>query len=804
MPRHIRVQRGHLVEQRVRRSARRRFTAIAAVGVMLAANLVGTAAPAAAASPNLIVNGGFEDGLDGWFPNDFDPSNLATLSVTDDAHSGAGAVLVTDRTNTPAGPMQDIAGKLQAGKSYAATAWVRYDDPDGPPTKEFVITVHFGGSNYNNIGRVTVPRGQWGLLQGGFAVPAGQSVTTARIFVETAWNPNPETDPDLHLMDFAVDDVTLVEYEPATTIEVLGKIPGDGNPLLSHKFTADGYGFVHDGRVYVYLTHDHQMFVPGPDGTIPTNTYGGINTLTVISSDDLVNWVDHGEIPVAGPSGIAPYASQSWAPSIESKVVDGVEKFFLYFANSGGATGVLVGDSPLGPWHDDRSSLLITSATPGASNGRNWLFDPGVFIDHDGKGYLYFGGGGDDGSGSWENTNRPKSTRVIRLGDDMISTVGSAEVIDAPLVFEASHVFERAGKYYYSYSSNFGHNGPVDPAGPPTGAIAYLMADNPMGPWTPETYAGVIFRNPGEFFGVGGNNHQSIFEFNGQYYFTYHAQTVNQRVTGGATQGFRSPHIAKLEFNTDGTIQEVIGTYDGVDQFRHVDPYRVIEAETIAWQQGITTKKVDGSSAEFGVQAPNVVLHDVDNGDWTSLSSVDFGSRGAASVTAKVRPLAAGGRIQVRLGDRTAPVIATIPVGGPLGEWTELTAQLDGVTGVHDVYFTYAGPAGANLFEVDSWTFTAAPAVAVSATASTRCLGGKAQLEVTVANDAPARVTGSVATPFGTKEYGVQSGSQKARTFPTNAARVPAGTATVTATARVNGEPVEATLRIPYGARSCG
>lgn len=770
---------------------------------MLAAGLTGTAAPAAAASPNLIVNGGFEDGLDGWFANDSNPSSIATLSVTDDAYSGSGAVLVTNRTTTPAGPMQDIAGKLQAGKSYAATARVKYDDPDGPPTKEFVITVHFGGSNYNNIGRVTVPRGEWGLLQGGFAIPAGQTVTTARIFVETAWDPNPETDPDFHLMDFAVDDVTLVEYEPATTIEVLAKTPGDGNPLLSHKFTADGYGLVHDGRVYVYLTHDHQMFLPGPDGTIPTNTYGGINTLTVISSDDMVNWVDHGEIPVAGPSGIAPYASQSWAPAIESKVVNGVEKFFLYFANSGGATGVLVGDSPLGPWHDERGSLLITSATPGASNGRNWLFDPGVFLDHDGKGYLYFGGGGDDGSGSWENTNHPKSTRVIRLGDDMISTVGSAEVIDAPLVFEASHVFERAGKYYYSYSSNFGHNGPVDPAGPPIGAIAYLMADNPMGPWTPEAYAGVIFRNPGDFFGVGGNNHQSIFEFNGQYYFTYHAQTVNQRVTGGDTQGFRSPHIAKLEFNADGTIQEVIGTYDGVDQLRHLDPYRVIEAETIAWQQGITTKKVDGTSAEFGAQAPNVVLHDVDNGDWTSLSSVDFGSAGAASVTAKVRPLVAGGQIQVRLGDRTAPVVGTIPVDAPLGEWAELTAELDGVTGVHDVYFTYTGPAGADLFEIDSWAFTAASALGVSATASTRCLGRKVQLVVTIANDAPTRVTGSVTTSYGTKEYGVQSGAQKDRTFPTNAASVPAGTATVTATARVNGKPGEETVQAPYAARSC-
>ena len=159
---------------------------------------------------------------------------------------------------------------------------------------------------------------------------------------------------------------------------MLGKIPGEGNPLISHKFGADAYALVHGGRVYLYMTNDTQVYYPGADGISPTNTYGGINTITVISSDDLVNWVDHGEIAVAGPDGIAPYATQSWAPSVVSKVIDGTERFFLYFANSGGSTGVLVGDSPLGPWHDARGSLLITSATPGASNGRNWLFDPAV------------------------------------------------------------------------------------------------------------------------------------------------------------------------------------------------------------------------------------------------------------------------------------------------------------------------------------------------------------------------------------------------------------------------------------------
>ncbi|MEU4449581.1 family 43 glycosylhydrolase [Actinosynnema sp. NPDC050801] len=782
--------------QRPQRSRRRRTAVLVAVGALVAAGLAATPT-AMAAGPNLITNPGFEDGLTGWAVNSGNATDGATLSPTGDAHSGTGAVQVTNRKTTGSGPAQDLAGKVQAGKTYTVTARVKYENPESPATKQFFVTMHYGGSTYTNLGTGTVPRGQWGLLQGTFTIPAGQAVTTPKVFVETPWTADPAAAPATHLMDFKVDDVTLTEFTPSTTIEVLGKNPGEGNPLISHKFGADGNAFAHDGRVYVYLTNDTQVYNPGPDGTSPTNTYGGINTITVISSDDLVNWTDHGEIPVAGPNGLAKYATQSWAPAVESRVVDGKEQFFLYFANNGAATGVLVGDSPLGPWRDERGSLLITGQTPGASDGRNWLFDPGVFIDDDGQGYLYFGGGGNDGSNSYENTNHPKSTRVIKLGDDMISTEGAAETIDAPLMFEAGHVFKRGDKYYYSYSSNFGFGGPIDPNGPPTGAIAYLVADNPMGPWTPEKYAGVIFKNPGVYFGAGGNNHQSVFELNGEHYFTYHAQTLNRRITGGATQGFRSPHIAKLEFNPDGTIKEVLGTFDGVEQIRHLDPYRVIEAETIAWQQGLATKRLTAPN-----DVPNLALHDVDDGDWTSLSSVDFGT-GATGVAARVKPLTAGTSVQVRLDDRTGPVAATIPVAGSAGEWTEVGAELDGVSGVHDVYLTFVGPDGRDLLEVDSWRFSK-PSLKVAGTADTRCAGPNVKLTVHVTNNESVPVDFVVETPYGTKSFDdVKAGKTRFHPFTTRQSSVTAGTVTVTATATVDGHEVSTRIPVPHEARSC-
>jgi arabinoxylan arabinofuranohydrolase len=497
------------------------------------------------------------------------------------------------------------------------------------------------------------------------------------------------------------------------TIEVVGKIPGEHNPLISHKFGADGFAFVEDGRVYMYITNDTQSYAPDPvTGISPRIDYGNIRTITLISSDDLVNWTDHGEIKVAGPDGVAPFTNNSWAPGVAKKVVNGEEKYFLYYANGGSSSNVITGRSPLGPWYSERTSTLINSSTPGAE-GVVWLFDPAPLVDDDGQAYLYFGGGPASTSmPPEERFNNPKNLRAIRLGENMVSTSGSAVVVDAPVSFEASHVFKRDNKYYLSYSSHFGGpdfggNQMRLPGYPLSGQIGYMISDDPM-VWDKDKYAGVLFPNPSQFFGsgTGGNNHQSVFELKGKYYFTYHAPTLNKRITGNVTQGFRSPHIEELTFNQDGTLQQVVGTYAGVDQVKNLDPYRVIEAETIGWQQGIATRKIDGGSAEFGADASNLVLCDSDNGDWTALSSVDFGSGGAGTVTARVRPLAEEGVIQVRLDSRRGRVVGALPfTRGETAQWTDVTAPLQGVSGVHDVYFTFKGPDGQDLVEVDTWSF---------------------------------------------------------------------------------------------------
>ncbi len=688
------------------------------------------------AEGELIVNGTFADGTTGW------TARNAKLTTVDDVSKSSKVGSVTARTNTQGGAWQNVTGKLQAGATYRVSAKVKYST--GPATRAFNITGNFGGWAFDDFVSATLTKGQWGTISGEFTVPTTQSVAEAWLLIETTWVASPGADD---LMDYLVDDFSLVLKTPAPEVEDAGvwnaiaKQVGNSNPLVNHKFGADPYAIVHDGRVYVYMTNDTQQYDPD---NLASNNYSNIKTLTVISSADLVNWTDHGDIKVAGASGAATWANNSWAPAVTSKVVDGKEKFFLYFANNAASVGVLVADSPTGPWTDPLGHALITPSTPGASADGNWLFDPAVVVTDDGDAYLYFGGG------TGKNANNPKTTRVIKLGDDMISTVGTAQVIDAPKMFEASHVFERDGKYYYSYSTNFTAADASTPATyPATGVIAYLMADTPLGSlqedgsyaWTADDYAGVVLPNMYGFFGVGGNNHQSFFELDGRYYIVYHAGTLDKAIHGsGNTLGYRSTQINEVSFNADGTMQVVQADYAGVSQLASLDAFAsTVEAETIGWEKGVTTKEIDVASTTGA--ATNLALTDVDAGDWVALAGVDLGD-GASSVTASLRALRAGTTIEVRQDAVDGTLLGTIDAGAVSATWSQVTANLVGASGVHDLFFVAAGGTG-DLVEVDTWSFSQQHVATSTSLAVSGDLvpGEKQTLTATVA---PATAAGSV------------------------------------------------------------
>lgn len=468
-----------------------------------------------------------------------------------------------------------------------------------------------------------------------------------------------------------IDTAAMEQLFSTITPTVSYKNSGENNPLYTQRFGADPGVMEYNGRIYVYTTNDIVEY--DSSGNVTENTYALVNKINCISSDDMVNWTDHGAINVAGPNGIATWATCSWAPCAAHKTINGKEKFFLYFCNGGNGVSVLTSDSPTGPWSDPLGHALITRSTANCSD-ITWLFDPAVFVDDDGTGYLCFGGGVPDGK-----TAMPGTSRVVKLGDDMISLSGTPVTIDAPYLFEDSGINKIGNKYYYTYCSNWQTSG--NSYGMTSGAIEYMIADNPLGPYT---YGGELFKNQGNFFGLYGNNHHSVVELNGQLYLFYHSRAVEAAM--GITGNYRSPQADKITV-TGTALNVVTGTMKGIAQLRFLNPYEKIQAETISRQAGINISGLG-----------DTVVTDIQKGDWISVSGANF-SNGASSLTVRASS-ENGAAIKICTGSETGKVIGYVEVAAG-GSFTEVTVPVESISGTQDIYFVFS-----DELELDWWQFT--------------------------------------------------------------------------------------------------
>ena len=459
----------------------------------------------------------------------------------------------------------------------------------------------------------------------------------------------------------------------------------DRNPIMTHTFGADPTVLVYNDRVYIYMTgdvleYDHNL-------NIKTNSYNNINTLRVVSSADLANWVYHEPIKAAGHDGIARWAQRSWAPAITYKKINGQDKFFLYFSNNANGVGVLTADSPLGPWTDPIGRALVSRQTPNCADVP-WVFDPAVLIDDDGKAYLYFGGGVPQGREA-----DPGSARVVQLNSDMISLAGDPVKIDVPYFFEALAMNKLNGKYILSYCTNWSVTDQarsrlrIDRA-----VIAIMSGDNPMGPFTLER---TIFRNPGTFFGFWGNNHHDIFQFKGQWYLAYHSQILEEAM-GIRSKGYRVTHIDTIRMN-NGQFESVTGTRRGVEQAGRLNPY--------IWHLGAKSAISAGISFEKENASANA------DGAWLGIVGADFGNTGARSMTISAyaqrgTDRRADNSIEIRTGSPfdsgnfpQSEVIGNLTIGN--SESANFKLELTkAITGIQDIYFILNGN-----FVLDAWQF---------------------------------------------------------------------------------------------------
>lgn len=457
-------------------------------------------------------------------------------------------------------------------------------------------------------------------------------------------------------------------------------------PVFYQRFTADPWAIEYEGRLYVYCSHD---FYDASRG------YGYfMRDITLISTDDMKNWTDHGEVFSVDEAAWHP--SFTWAPCVVER--DGT--FYLYYGNGGSGISVATADNPLGPFRDTRPGPMVDFNTPGvilrdslgnvvkndltvwgALHDKDrgfWCFDPGVFIDDDGQAYMCFGGA------------HPNNARIIKLKSDLVEVDGEAVNPHIPGFFEASAMHKHAGRYYYSYSGLLW--------GKPCNT-EYVIGSSPMGPFS---FPYRAQENPP--LNDGRNNHQCIFDFQGQSYIAYHNRALAYMLNkpdNKSREYMRNVAIDRLEYNPDGTIKPVEMTRDGLRQLHPVDPFKRNEAETMAKGWVVQTQPISAGSK-------NRVVSEINDGDYIVVKGVDF-KQGARSFEASVACSGKGGVIEVRLESERGILLCSLPVAdtGGWDKWQTLSAKTQKQGGVADLYLVFRskGKPGSEVCRMDWWKF---------------------------------------------------------------------------------------------------
>ena len=216
--------------------------------------------------------------------------------------------------------------------------------------------------------------------------------------------------------------------------------------------------------------------------------------------------------------------------------------------------------------------------------------------------------------------------------------------------------------------------------------ISYSKASSPVGPWS---YVGEIMPlcETNSF-----TNHCGVADYKGHHYFFYHTGKLPK---GG---GFgRSVAIEDFKYNADGSFPTILPTDEGVSPVGTFNPYRRVEAETMAYSKGVKSEQND----EVGVY-----LTDIHNGDFIKLREVDFGNRVPRTFTARVASGLRGGRIDIRLDSICGQSLGVlnVPATGGWEKWQTLTLDLKTIaSGTRDLYLVFQGRKGPKLFNFDWW-----------------------------------------------------------------------------------------------------
>lgn len=430
----------------------------------------------------------------------------------------------------------------------------------------------------------------------------------------------------------------------ALTLGIVTALPASSradNPIVQTNYTADPAPMVHEGRLYLYTSHDEDVTV---------KDFYTMNDWRLYSTVDMVNWTDHGA--VANYKTFSFGTGDAWAPQAVARNGN----FYLYVPlnNSTGARiGVAVSTDPSGPFTDALGKALVATGTGD--------IDPTVFIDDDGQAHMY-----------WGNPN----LWHVTLNADMTSYSGSPTKVTPPTGYvEGPWLYKRGALYYLAY-----------PAGGIPEKLSYATSDSPLGPWT---YRGDIM--PAQSgAGASFTNHPGIIDYQGHSYLFYH----NATLPGGGDYK-RSVCVEEFTYGADGSIPAIAMSTAGPTALAALNPFEQVEAETIAYSVGLKTEACTDTGAGMNVTS-------IDNGDYIKVKDVDFAD-GVSAFEARVSSSASDAKIELHLDSESGTLLGICDVSG-VSPWTTKTCSVDGGSGKHDLFLKFSGGAG-ELFKFNWWKF---------------------------------------------------------------------------------------------------
>ena len=452
-------------------------------------------------------------------------------------------------------------------------------------------------------------------------------------------------------------------------------------PLFQTKFTADPSPLVVGDTLFLYTSHDASP-EDIPDVNERSSAGFFMYDWLLWSTTDMVNWTEHGAVASLKDFPWRSRENGAWA----IQTVERNGKYYLYAPLHGHGIGVLVADSPYGPFRDPLGKPLVWDQS-------NWFdIDPSVYTDDDGQAYMYWG----NPHTFWAKLNEDMTSIKIDPNNPDASAAGVTKLPHIPNYQEGPWFYKRNGKYYLGFASTCCPE-----------ALGYAMSDSPTGPWE---WKGYIMRPTPRDRG----NHPGICDYKGrsyvfgQNYDLMHLETFVHHER-------RSVSATEITYNADGTIQEVPYWLDQkpMQQLHWLNPYKRVEAETMAWGYGLKSSKMGIQNTGVVKDMPestgkcNMYIYDINDGEYIRLRGVDFGTGAKQFALTAAAADKAGCTVTLRLDAQDGPVIATLPIKstGSVDKYRAFTTKVKEATGVHDLYICFSDTQGD--IHLDYWQFKA-------------------------------------------------------------------------------------------------